>query len=61
MGKKTIKLTLEAVPDTDVYIIRQVTNSVEWTPGEFIDRLMVKGILNGRSTYIDVVINAPKK
>lgn len=54
-----IKLTLETVPDTDSYLVRQVTNSVEWTPGEYIPRKTVQGIIINR-TRVEVVINMRK-
>lgn len=42
MNKK-VKLTLKAVHG--VYVVKQVTNSVEWTPGDTLRQPQVKQLL----------------
>jgi hypothetical protein len=61
---KRIKLELcaWAIPNNDgvTYEVTRVTNSVSWTPGEYLDKQEVHQLIRNLNSKLDVVITKPK-
>ena len=55
---KKVKLEL-AVAGVDLYKVVKVTNSVEWTPGETLNKVKLKGIVFRRDITV-VVTNTQR-
>jgi hypothetical protein len=53
MPRKKIKVTLQANPRDDSFIVKQVVNSVRWIPGQNLTRQEVKALTE---SPIEVVV-----
>jgi hypothetical protein len=57
MPRKKIKVTLQANPRDDSFIVKQVVNSVRWIPGQNLTEQEAKDLA---ASPIEVVITAAR-